>query len=619
MVTLMASPAFAGPRKDKLDLALRQAVKQGATDNQRVIISVNPGMRPLLRAALKKHGDTVVVEHPSIEALTADVHGQDILALEKDPAVKAVAIDATVVASARKKVTAGRAINYRALKYYSGLRAQLGLTGNTLTGSGVGVAVIDSGIAPVPDLEGRIRHFVDFTRTSTPLPVEPYDDYGHGTYVAGLIGGTGVQSRYQYMGVAPLVHFVGLKVLDHHGQGRASNVLAAIDYAVANADLFGIDVINLSLGHPIYAPAEDDPLVQAVERAVRHGIVVVISAGNFGENPQNHQAGYAGITSPGNAPSAITVGAVRTMSTLPRSDDRIPDWSSRGPSWYDAYAKPDIVAPGDRLISDCLAGQTIATSFPSLRVPGRNDRCYIALSGTSVSAAVASGAVAIVIDQVRQANEHGPEITPNAVKAILQYTAIPVSRANGRLYDGLTQGTGGLNLDGAVTVAQLIDTSMPLNSTWVAAVPEPVSELGGEQYAWAQNIVWGGNRVTDDNVLYVNTLAWAANIVWGGALDGDNIVWGTLGDGDNIVWGTAGDWGDNIVWGTGLLTTADGDNIVWGTLADGDNIVWGTIDGDNIVWGTIDGDGDNIVWGTAIGDDGDNIVWGTGATPRKRK
>jgi serine protease AprX len=635
LVALLALSFWATPanaqRSQKLDRALREAMQRDATSPQRVIITVKPGMRPLLRTALKKHGDQVLVEHPSIDALTAEVHGEDVAALANDPAVRSVSLDAKVTPTGK----ADRAPSSRALKYYSGLRTQLGLSGSTLSGADIGVAIIDSGIAPVADLASRIKAFVDFTKTNTPVPTGAYDDYGHGTHVAGLIGGSGFRSGFAYMGVAPAVHFVGLKVLDAQGEGRASNVIAALDWAVANADRFDIDVINLSLGHPIYESATTDPLVLAVERAVRSGLVVVVAAGNYGQNPGTGEVGYAGITSPGNAPSAITVGSARTFATIERTDDRIANFSSRGPTWYDAFAKPDMVAPGDGIVSDCTADQTLAKLIPKMKVPGHNRACFIPLSGTSISAAIASGAVAIVLQQVNDANPDGPGLTPNAVKAILQYTAIPVARSNGDLYDGLSQGTGGINLDGATAVAKLIDTSMPVNAQWLSSPLEPVSTLGGAEYAWAQNIVWGGNRVTSVDVLYTNSLAWGDNIVWGTAFDGDNIVWGTAFDGDNIVWGTASDWGDNIVWGTGLLTSADGDNIVWGTVSDGDNIVWGTIAGDNIVWGTIAGDnivsgtsaghnivrgtrddGDNIVWGTRSS--GDNIVWGTRSEPKKK-
>ncbi len=136
-----------------------------------------------------------------------------------------------------------------------------------------------------------------------------------------------------------------------NGEGTTSNVIRAIQWAIDNRVAKSIDVINLSLGHPIYEPAASDPLVQAVEAAVRSGIVVVVSAGNVGRNPDTGVTGYAGIASPGNAPSAITVGAVRTQDTTRRTDDLMAEYSSRGPSWYDAFSKPDVVAPGHRILA----------------------------------------------------------------------------------------------------------------------------------------------------------------------------------------------------------------------------------------------------------------------------
>ena len=176
----------------------------------------------------------------------------------------------------------------------------------------------------------------------------------------------------QYQGVAPGVRLVVFKVLDGTGQGRTSDVVRAIEFIAANRRLLGVDVINLSLGHPIFEPAATDPLVQAIEKASRAGLVVVAAAGNFGLNPTTGQPGYAGITSPGNAPSAITVGALQTQGTVTRSDDRVAPFSSRGPTWYDAYAKPDVVAPGDRLVSDAAPGQHAVRDLSD--APGRRAR-----------------------------------------------------------------------------------------------------------------------------------------------------------------------------------------------------------------------------------------------------
>ena len=109
--------------------------------------------------------------------------------------------------------------------------------------------------------------------------------------------------------------------------------------------------------------------MQAVEAAVRAGIVVVASAGNVGVNATTGLVGYAGITSPGNAPSAITVGAVKTLDTTTRTDDVVADYSSRGPTWYDAYAKPDLVAPGHRLLAAATSAQYLYSNYPTLRGP----------------------------------------------------------------------------------------------------------------------------------------------------------------------------------------------------------------------------------------------------------
>lgn len=622
-MALWAVPAAADqPRSPKLDLALRQKLAAGAPSHERVIITVMPGMRPLLRNALGQHGDEIIAEHPSIDALTARVHRMDLEALASDPAVVAVSSDATVTATGTPGTannTAHAVMRDRALQYSGGPSAQLGPAGSRRRGDSIGVALVDSGIDPNADLAASITAFYDFTRKGI-RSTTPYDDFGHGTHLAGLITGTGATSRYSYMGVAPNIHLIGLKVLDKDGKGRTSDVLRALDFAIANHKTFGIDIINLSLGHPIFEPADTDPLAATVERATRAGIVVVVAAGNIGRN-RDGVVGYAGILSPGNAPNAITAGASDTRGTIERWDDTVEDYSSRGPTWYDGYIKPDVVAPGHRLVSSTSTSSTHSGDDPAVRVHGRGGNSEsMSMSGTSMAAAVVSGSVALVLEAGREAHPGAPALTPNAVKAILQYTAIPLCPAGtdpgetsntcGEPYDALTQGAGSVNVGGAMLVASLIDTTMPATARWVPYDPAPFTAIGGDTYVWAQNIVWGGRFISDTDALWTNALAWDDNIVWGTGLRADdNIVWGTFASfDDNIVWGTASDtWGDNIVWGTGLLSTLEGDNIVWGTV-DGDNIVWGTLDDDNIVWGTRDDD--NIVWGTRRDDD-DNIVWGT--------
>jgi serine protease AprX len=415
-------------------------------------------------------------------------------------------------------------------------------------------------------------------------------------------------------------------VLDKNGKGKTSALVDAIEYVIANKDRLHIYVINLSLGHPIYEPAATDPLVQEVERATRAGLIVVAAAGNIGRNPSTGLPGYAGITSPGNAPDAITVGASRTFDTAARSDDRVAIYSSRGPTWYDGFAKPDIVAPGQALVSDAPANSTLAQNYSSLLLT-YNQHTYLRLSGTSMATGVVSGVVAAMLEvsrigaTQRAAQLYGgkyvnsglwvppPYPTANAIKAMLQFSATRLRDEYGVEYDALTQGAGEVNGIGALTLAFLIDTSKPIGATWLEAPVDPHSTFGTETVSWAQDVVWGTNVLSGADVMSVNQAAWDANVLWGtgdsdnpiwGAADDQNVVWGTsLASGSNVIWSTNVVWGADVVWGTNELW---GSNIVWGGdligFFDGENVLWGTSDGENVVWGTCDDA--NVVWGTSF-------------------
>ncbi|MEP6592313.1 MAG: S8 family serine peptidase, partial [Acidobacteriota bacterium] len=202
------------------------------------------------------------------------------------------------------------------------IQRQLGLTG-----AGVGVAVIDSGISSWHDdltygggssvvrTSGgqRVAAFVDFVAGLQ----TPYDDYGHGTHVSGIIAGNGYDSSGYRAGIAPDAHLVGLKVLDANGRGVISNVIAAIEWAVTNRAAYNIRVLNLSVGAGVVESYNTDPLTLAAKRAVDAGIVVVAAAGNLGRNKLG-QTQYGGITAPGNAPWVLTVGASSTEGTASR-------------------------------------------------------------------------------------------------------------------------------------------------------------------------------------------------------------------------------------------------------------------------------------------------------------
>ena len=315
------------------------------------------------------------------------------------------------------------------------------------TGAGVGVAILDSGIATTSDLgSSRIVGWKDFVNGQK----TPYDDAGHGTFVAGLIAGDGTASlpldqggcaTVQFRGVAPQASIIGVKVLDSTGQGRASSVMAGLLWAIAHKNEYNIRVLNLSIGSNPVAPSDFDPIAKAAEFAWRNGITVVCAAGNEGE------FGPGGILSPGNSPYVITVGASDTRQTATKDDDVVTDYSSVGPTLWDEYAKPDLVTPGNRLISLRVKGSYIDTNFPQNLIPVADympeppagaEPSYLMLSGTSTSAPVGAGVAALMIGR-------DPRLSPDDVKLRMTSTADPLPGAT-----RFQQGAGLIDAAGAL-------------------------------------------------------------------------------------------------------------------------------------------------------------------------
>ena len=318
-VLTVTVPAFAAGKKPKVDEALAGSLNSGAA-TQRIIITTEPGERENVRKSFESKGRRFKAEHASLNLLVGEFSNADVLELAKNNKVKALSLDVPVNAQQLDTTAASlTSLSSTLGSVTTTLRQTLGLSAtagwNGPKGSGIGVAIIDSGIAPSANFSGRISAFYDFTNGRNGVAVAAYDDYGHGTHIAGLIGSSGLLSAGTLQGVAPGVRLVGLKVLDGTGAGSTSDVIAALQYATANKSRLNIQVVNMSLGHPINAAAEDDPLVQAVQQASAAGLIVVVSAGNVGRNPTTGLVGYAGITSPCNAPAAICVGAANTQNT----------------------------------------------------------------------------------------------------------------------------------------------------------------------------------------------------------------------------------------------------------------------------------------------------------------
>jgi hypothetical protein len=467
-------------------------------------------------------------------------------------------------------------------------------------GTGIGVAIVDSGVTAWHDDLGaqRVVHFADFVDFH---PVA-YDDYGHGTHVAGIIAGNGYDSNGARRGVAPGASLVVLKVLDGDGNGYISNVIAALDYAVAHRARFNIRVLNLSVAAGVYESYETDPLTLAARRAVEAGVVVVTAAGNFGRNAKG-RAQNGGVTSPGNAPWVLTVGATSHHGTAARWDDSVAPFSSRGPSRFDRAAKPDLVAPGVGIESLADGSSLLFATNPLARLWGVVDTVtqpYLSLTGTSMAAPVVAGTVALML----QAN---PSLTPNLVKAVLQFTA-----ENRAAYDALTQGAGFLNARGAVQLARRLGGDV--TPAALAADPTP----------WNAHINWGNYRI-GGGMLHPGANAWRLDVPWGASTtrDGEGIVWGTVcgaAECDSLGLLEPAPMSGGLGHGAWAASCSDPGctTTVRGASTVKDNIVWGTACGGqdcpSAVWGTscdgLDACADHIVWGTATDEEG--IVWGAG-------
>lgn len=533
------------PGRPRLSSDLRQRLENGNPRDESVIVTASEAR---VRRLAARHGLRVtkwlsggaVLDVPAqaLAALAADVEFDHLTTnqlLSAQDAVTNETIGADLVQAGAWTAEGG---------------------GKAYDGSGVGVALIDSGVALMPQLAGRVLARLDFTGSR----MGGLDAYGHGTHVAGIIASRAGAARGDG-GVAPGAHIVSLKVLDANGLGTADNVIEAIDWTIRNAKRFRIRVINLSLGGPVLQRAADDPLCQAVERAYRAGLVVVASAGNVGKTADGRTI-FGGITTPGISPYALTVGALNTKGTSWTEDDEVASYSSRGPTLFDRLIKPDLVAPGNRIESLAAPGSTLVERYPEL-VTGRGWSARLTLSGTSMAAGVTSGAVALIV-------EAHPHASPFVLRTTLQLGAD-------------SMGTGLLN-EGAGT----------------PRIPESLG-LGPDTSgtAFSAAALWSEAEQHGILTLAPSTVeSQGRTVVWG---SGDTLVWSTWREESTVIWGS---WNqdETVVWGSTDMTVVWGssdETVVWGSSWDSDQtVVWGSRwDQDStVVWGSTD---ETVVWGSA--------------------
>ncbi len=432
-----------------------------------VVVQTVPGSDQAVEEAIDRLGGHVDVALPIIDGFAASIPANHLDALEATPGVTAVTPNREVTFSGQYGEGSGGA----SAVYTDVLRASKTWDSGH-SGQGVGVAVIDTGINPVGDLAGKLVGGIDLTSEANNV-----DSFGHGTFVAGLIGGSGAASNGAVKGVAPNVKLISVKIAGADGSTDLVRLIAALDFVATTRDVFGTRVVNLSLSVAPLAPYQNDPIDIAVERVWHSGVVVVTAAGNRGNTA-------GAVTSPGDDPFVITTGSSDDRTTLSPGDDTLASFSSVGPT-ADGIAKPDIVAPGKSVVSLRAAGSTIDQANPGARIGTE----YFKGSGTSFSAALTSGSAALVLSRT-------PGLTPNQVKARLTGNA----RGAGNIVPAAGRGAGALDAYAAtisndttaanngLTPGSLLGVSgndvIPAGSSWGG------SSWGGSSWGGSS---WGGS------------------------------------------------------------------------------------------------------------------------------
>jgi serine protease AprX len=355
------------------------------------------------KALIQSHDGHVTRDLHIINGFGAQMPAAKAASLATEQGVRRVSLNAAI------KKTALKADDL-ATSYNGAIVSQKAWDGS-YTGKGVGVAVIDTGIAgDLPDF--RVSQSNTASRVIASAVVNPSaststDGFGHGTHIAGLIAGNGTyldpkDPNYgQYAGVAPNANLISVKAGDEDGGATVLDVIDGLQFAVDFRKDYNIRVVNLSLRSTNAESYKTDPLDAAVESAWFSGITVVVAAGNQGTNAD--AVSYA----PANDPYVITVGGVDDRGTKGTADDSVASWSSRGVT-QDGLIKPDVLAPGAHLVSTLSPGSDYASLCPQCITDGS----YFRVGGTSMAAGVVSGAVADII----QAH---PEWTPDQIKGTI--------------------------------------------------------------------------------------------------------------------------------------------------------------------------------------------------------
>lgn len=409
------------------------------------------------------------------------------------------------------------------------------------SGNSVGIAVLDTGVSSHADLSANIVQY-SFLNGAYPEPQivngeiasandsPRVDGFGHGTHVAGLLSGSGVESEDVFKGAATGAKVLALQVLDENGQGSMSDVMAALDWLLTYGEYFDIRIVNLSLGKGISESNQTDPLVIAVENLWDAGMVVVVAAGNEGFD------GSMTVTSPGNSRKVITVGSLTDNATgQDYSDDYVSSFSSQGPTIGDYVLKPDLLAPGNRVVGAAITSSKLGTLLQSrlincTKVGCSGDTVYLEMSGTSMATPIVSAAVALMLDK-------DPSLSPATVKARLMRSAQKIDADPTEAGAGLLDVDGALN-DSGIIAGEALSPLMIFDGDTSTVLVEDTAELWGDDlwgaaYIFDGGLNWAsGAAYTDESGVTANGYMWtdgavsAKGYMWtGGGVSAKGYMW----------------------------------------------------------------------------------------------
>jgi serine protease AprX len=559
LLVIGATPAQSAAAADnelqnKIDPALLARVRSDLNGSYAVVVrgstdanatgqngqSGDHGSSERARSAVRGAGATVGTALSIVGATSAVAAGREIITLARNGHIAKIVSDSVFSVAAwdgteaAERVTSSSTLATNAPRAWS----KFGLSGQ-----GVGVAVLDSGVAAHPDLGNRVVASVDFVEPTGIVSTLPLGDAGgHGTHVAGIIAGDGSASNGTITGIAPLASIVSVRVIDALGTTTLSRVLTGMQWIIGNRSTYNIRIVNISFGAPAQSGYRSDLLAAASENMNFAGLLVVAAAGNAGSGPGT-------IITPAIDPYVLAVGAIDDRGSNSFSDYSVTPWSSRGPTPFDGLAKPDLVAPGRQVVSLRVPGSTLDLRSPDNRVVAGKDSVarYFTLSGTSMAAPMVAGTAALLIERY-------PAISTAQLRQQLKVSARPLSG-----YTALDQGSG---LVDAFAAASRVPTAVP-------SIQMPVSDAFAQQakpYLTGQPFAWinpGFNGGVDSKGRPWADVTWD-NIMW------DGITWQNL-DWEAFTW-------QGITWQGITWTGITWQGITW------QGVTWQGITWTGITW-----------------------------------